>query len=493
MKPIFSRLTALLGLVAGSALAQQPGATPPVSPALPAPARVEASCDDLTPVAIEAPCHIEAVVPEEFTARAHHYVLTSRTAGVHEMVVRFIPVDPASEVRLYVSLPDRHAAGTADYLATAGEFRFYPVLPADGIRITVTASNAAPGDRYTLAFAPDECVVPESLKTAAKTAIDRGSAWLLTQRPADLDYSRQQAIESLVLMALLGGDTPSSTFVRDYITWLAADRREPSPPGSWDGRPVVYFGSNDNLYDQSIIGLAAAEAVSLGIEEARPLAVAAQQFVLAAQLTERRCASWEPVPTDDTSHGGWRYTGNATDADISVTGWCMASLLAAEVAGVSDPGVRPSLRDGTRFVRRLFGSSGFGYTVESESGDVRNSIGAMVLLLMGEEGPDLNFALEVLDTHLPAGTQTVAGENFALYYAYYATRANFLRGGRPWERWRSIAMRQLTRLQRDDGSWPAFGNEASISDRYNAAMAVMILRICLEDVPAYMQQEMRGF
>jgi hypothetical protein len=469
-----------------------PAPAPAAPAAAPAPIPVQPSLTEEAPVALDEPFDIEATVPEEFTGRSHYYVFKCRSAGVHEMVVRFSPVDATSHSRLIVWVPDAFADGRARYDVYAGEWHFYPVLTAEEHAVAVSTVNEAPGDRYSISLRPDPCPVTDAITASARLAVQRGTAFLLGAKPADLDYSRQHAIESLVLMALLGPKESLPKLDEDYIAWLAA-AGHPDEKGTWHDQPVTYFGDNDALYDQSIIALAAAEAVSTGSETARPLAAAAQQYVLAAQLTSRRCQAWGPVNRDELGYGGWRYSGNSTDADISVTGWCMVALMAGDAAGIRDPGLRDSLEDGTAFVRRCFGTTGFAYMPKAESGDVRDAIGALIMLLMGENGDELKFALQVLDHHLYAGSLALTGEAYPFYYAYYATRTDYLRAGRPWDTWRSVTMRQLVRLQKPDGSWAGFGQEENWSNRYATALAVMTLRICLNDVPAYLQHEARGF
>jgi hypothetical protein len=99
----------------------------------------------------------------------------------------------------------------------------------------------------------------------------------------------------------------------------------------------------------------------------------------------------------------------------------------------------------------------------------------------------------VLDAHLPAGTQVDDRGAYAFYYWYYGTRINYLRGGEAWDRWRTAMMLQLIRRQHRDGHWEAFDGETSPGHRYATALGAMILRICLEDVPAYLRQEVKGF
>jgi lipopolysaccharide biosynthesis glycosyltransferase len=102
-------------------------------------------------------------------------------------------------------------------------------------------------------------------------------------------------------------------------------------------------------------------------------------------------------------------------------------------------------------------------------------------------------ALTDLDAHLPAGTQVELGHNSPLYYAYYATRANYLRGTKPWETWRTSMLRQLLWRQEADGSWRSVQAEQDLESRFGTALSLMILRMCLNDVPKYLKHEAEGF
>ena len=80
-----------------------------------------------------------------------------------------------------------------------------------------------------------------------------------------------------------------------------------------------------------------------------------------------------------------------------------------------------------------------------------------------------------------------------LYYWYYATRLNYLRGGFAWEAWRTTMAAQLISIQREDGTFHTYASEGPFAEAYSTALGSMILRMCLNDVPAYLKQEVRGF
>ena len=52
----------------------------------------------------------------------------------------------------------------------------------------------------------------------------------------------------------------------------------------------------------------------------------------------------------------------------------------------------------------------------------------------------------------------------------------------------------IVKLQDADGSWSARGKETVAgTKRYATALSILILRMCLNDQPAYMTQEVKGF
>jgi hypothetical protein len=251
---------------------------------------------------------------------------------------------------------------------------------------------------------------------------------------------------------------------------------------------------NTNTYQNAVTALALGEVASKGHAAAKTPCAQLIRYLLAAQLSQRRPPAWGPVGREAPNYGGWRYAADSIDADISVSGWCMISLMAADAAGVRNADIRPALDSGISFISRCTAEGNFVYTVgETQRGDIRSSIGALLFVLYAEDSVSLENTLRYLAKHLSQGTQVDRGEDYPLYYAYYCTRVNYLLGGRAWLNWRATMIDQLARLQRPDGSFMAFGNEKDLTPRYSTALGEMILRMCLDDVPAYLKQEIKGF
>jgi len=376
-------------------------------------------------------------------------------------------------------------------------YLYYPVLDKGSYQVIFR--GAAAGMAYELRMAPVKPELTEADKNAAIDAIKKATANLLTKTPAQAreDGLYAVAVESLVMDALASDTSGANLPVveRDYLPWFAGQLMD-FPQVRFNGQPVQGFFKNSSpMYSHAIATLALAE-VAQHSKQAKTLAEKAANCLLAAQLTDHRPAAWRAVPRTNASYGGWRYHANEMDADISASGWCIIALNACAVADIQPEGTRQALKDGVAFVKHCSTKEGFGYQPGGVNGTstIRQAIGGLVFNLYGEHGRESDAAMNDLDRHLFAGTQTDDTMEYPLYYAYYATRLNYLRGQDAWEAWRMTAIRQLVKLQRADGSWPTLRTEAETGpQRYATALSILVLRMCLNEEPAYMTQEVKGF
>jgi hypothetical protein len=376
--------------------------------------------------------------------------------------------------------------------ALDSSFQFYTVLEPGHWLIGVIFDSTDPeGIGYSLTLAPHDPVLASEEAKKAREAVERACARLLEDPRTD-DSGYPVAVESLVLAALAEGRPDGdlkTRIAKDFVGWL--DGQFQDPELQWQGTPA---GSpSDRMYEAAIALIGLAEASAAGIQEAKAPAKRLTAFLLAAQRTEKRPEAWRgPVQDSEPTHGGWRYNPTTEDADLSVSGWCLVALLAAEAGEVGLPGLADGALAAVRFALRCTTADGFTYAPgDTEINDIRDSIGALVALLFDEECSAFAGTLETLDFRLPAGTQVEVGESYPFYYWYYGTRASFLRGGKAWQTWRTAMLRQLLRRQKPDGSWANLGLEPG--DRYATALGVLILRLCLDEAPAYLKREVKGF
>lgn len=432
----------------------------------------------------------------EIPRRGVYCLRTQATGGpkTSQLSLR-IQVGPDAEDEQPKRLP------TYDYKARdgiPGGYVFYPVLEAGAWLVYVTtAFLVEEGYGYTLSLEPFEPAVDDTLVAQARAAITRGETWLQSVTPEKARGSHKVGVEGLVLGALSGSRPDKDAQARlatDYVAWLEK-LTEDAEGITWHGQNVATASSR--IYEAAIATLGLAEAAEAGVPRARELCERHVRFLLAAQLSAVRSEAWSgPVRENTDHHGGWRYDPDDENADISASGWCLVALLAADAAGIKVEGMRDAVEWGTAFIRRCHETDeGFTYLPKGGgSGNNRNAIGLLLMALMGEALEEHELALFDVDHHLPAGTQVDIGDDYILYYGYYGTRLNYLRGGYPWLAWRSVMIRQLLRQQEADGHWQAREEENFHgSQRYATALAVIILRICLNDVPGYLRPEARGF
>ncbi len=429
-----------------------------------------------------------------------YFLLDLAKAGPYELLVTKKPIaaDPAEHPRISINLRTPAGGRLYSYKVVRDRLgqRFFPVLPEGKVFVRIIQLGQY-GDAYRWTLARHQPKLAEEEIAAARTAIAAGISYLKQQKPADAkrESSYHIAIESLAMMALCEGkDHKQRAQLVDecYVQWLAK-RFQADETATWNGKPVRT--PQPKIYQHAIATLALAEAAGAGNASARKLCEEGVKYLLAAQQTSKKCKAWNgPVQRTNTNYGGWRYEGKATDADLSVTGWCMIALLAADAAEVRLPGMRNAVKLGLDYVKACAVNQGFCYQRGKGGGNnIRNSIAGLLLKLCGARCVGYEYARHDVDQHLPAYSQVDDGEDYAWYYAYYATRLNYLRGGKAWETWRTAMLKQLADHRKPDGSWPCYEDEGRLGDRFGTAMGVMIARMCLNDVPKYLRAEAKGF
>lgn len=377
----------------------------------------------------------------------------------------------------------------------ADEFHFYPVL-SEGIWYAdfMLFGDSGAGETYELTVLPFSAQVGAEELTAARAAIERATQYLLKIPEERHPIERDIAAESMALAALSEGAGASARreqLERDFVAWIT-DRFGKVEGGSWRGHDV--HRASENIYAHAMAVLGLAEAAANGSDKAREFATRGAEFLIATQNTERKPACWKgPIARDARGYGGWRYSPDDDTADLSILGWCVVALTAADAAGIRVDGTRDAIPAALTYLGRVGNEQGFGYEFGGTRLNLHNSIAALLLLLYDEQAQGFSFAQQQLDTHLWSATQVDTGDGYAFYYLYYAARAQYLRGGEAWKPWRAVVLRQLLRRQEADGSWASFDAEDQVGPRWTTAIGLMMLRLCLNEAPRYLRPEVRGF
>ena len=258
---------------------------------------------------------------------------------------------------------------------------------------------------------------------------------------------------------------------------LSAERQEA------DG----YFGRKDGsrMYGHGITTLMLAEMLGMGADAQMDEAIRNQcrkgiDLILRAQRIQK----------NDANRGGWRYSPDAGDSDMSVTVWQTMALRAAKNAGFDVP--KEAIDEAVRYIKRCYQSEderrngetrpgGFGYQGRGRELST-TSEGLLALLVCGDyQSDEVRGASERL---LRDGIKQ--GERWFFYTTYYYAQGMYQRGGKFAEEGRRVVANVLLPLQSREGWWEGIGGEERGGGRvYATSMAVLSLAVKNHYLPIY--------
>lgn len=171
----------------------------------------------------------------------------------------------------------------------------------------------------------------------------------------------------------------------------------------------------------------------------------------------------------------WRYTPSSSDADTTVAGCQIVSLLAARNAGIPIP--QEAIRKGLGYITNNRHSDGsYGYTSTSGGKPTLTAIGMLCLSLANEDDTKpfaksleyLKLDLEYRDRHYP------------YYFEYYMSQALFHADEATWNHWNQQNIRYMSTIQNNSGAFP--GNQGSA---FSTAGALLSLALNYRFLPIY--------
>jgi hypothetical protein len=231
------------------------------------------------------------------------------------------------------------------------------------------------------------------------------------------------------------------------------------------------FG-NDTMYSHGIATLAITEAYAMtGDSTLRDSAEQAVRFIINAQY-------------DD---GGWRYAPaweSPGPGDMTVTGWQLAALKSAMLAGIEVP--YEVWTRASEFIDGLQGDDGARYAyVGNERGTAATTAIGLLCRMIGGWPRD--------SRPLQRGAALIASAPPRLnnvYFIYYASQVLHHLGGTRWTKWNKQMREYLVDMQVHDGhetgSWYIHEEHSSTGGRlYTTAMAIMTLEVYYRYMPLY--------
>ena len=176
--------------------------------------------------------------------------------------------------------------------------------------------------------------------------------------------------------------------------------------------------------------------------------------------------------------GGWRYSPQPTDADLSMTVMQLVALNSAGESGISVPDT--TLQRATKYVLDCQdpATGGFGYTPKSEPGLARTGAGVMSLIMCGQrDHPATRRGLLYMKSY---PEKKFSNMSRYLYTHYYCTLTMYQYGEEEFKGWYPGVSATLVSRQGPTGSW---GGE--VSPAWDTAMAILILGVPYRFLPIY--------
>jgi hypothetical protein len=345
--------------------------------------------------------------------------------------------------------------------------RGVPALAAAGTCLAYPGDGEpAKSDRDAL---PDGSAARGMMTSRTDRAIDMGLVYLSGRRHRDGSfgtnaYTGNIAVTSLGALAFMAaGHQPNrgayGQIVTDALRFVLRHEIDRTgylhnPSGTTQHGPMYGHGFG-TLFLAEVSGMVQDKALREEVHQALRRAV---KLTLESQNGE----------------GGWRYTPNSREADISVTICQIMALRAARNAGVDIP--KSKVDKCVAYVKLCQDQrqGWFRYNLQGGLGPqqafARTAAGVVALYSAGiYEGREVELGLNYLIANKPISFHP------DIHYFnghYYAVQALYTAGGKRWEEWFPGIRDELIDAQGSDGSWTD-----SICKHYGTAMACLILQI----------------
>ncbi|TWT57873.1 hypothetical protein KOR42_12400 [Thalassoglobus neptunius] len=307
---------------------------------------------------------------------------------------------------------------------------------------------------------------------------ERGLQWLVRNQSPDGSWGGSSighggvgnsGITGMCIMAFLAsGEDPNFGKYRENIRKAVRHliRGQDSKTGYLPGS--MYHHGFGMLGLAEVYGVLDDELLWAGEEDANEQRTIGEALELAVgcAATSQKNNPW----------GAWRYSPESTDADTSVSGAVLMGLLAARNAGINVP--NEVIDKGLEYFQKMTTRQGsVGYSGIGGGGS-RNLQAISGLVMAIGHRKDLDQYRGVMNQL--TSTLESFENSYPFYFRYYMAQALFQGDFEAWQKWNKITVKQLSALQRDDGSFQSGHGEA-----YGTAMSMLAMALNYRFLPIY--------
>ena len=356
-----------------------------------------------------------------------------------------------------------------------------------------TLSLTHPGLCVPRATAADSIAL-EVDDQAIATAVQAGVRYLMTQQKEDgsiHDRGHETAMTSLAIMAMASvGVQPSDPGPQGIAMRKAIDYVIDANPTSRERRQDKqgYFGRADGsrMYGHGITTLMLTEMVGMGADEKQDQRIrealdAAIELILSAQEVRKQ----------PSMQGGWRYSPDANDADLSVSVWQLMALRSAKNDEMAVP--VEAIDSAVEYLRKSYTSpidrdgkprdpvAGFSYTPGQQHPTyTMTAAGLLAMQVCGQyDSPLVAGAADWLMSHGPE-----LDERYFYYGTYYYAQGMHQRGGKYAAEAATRVSKILLKEQSANGAWASQrGEERNYGDVYATSLAILSLSVTYHYLP----------
>ena len=308
-------------------------------------------------------------------------------------------------------------------------------------------------------------------------AIAKGLDWLRTQQKEDghveWEGKNSTALTAMALMAHFSAgidfhDVTHGPWLRRAMIYVLS-RQETNG----------YFGKLDGsrMYGHGICTLMLAEALGTSGDT-----VLEEQMRSALERAVAVTVAAARVPKQLPNSGGWHYEPNATTSDLSLSGWQLMGLHAAQQVGIPVP--EEVIINAVAYGQRMTDADGrVAYDKPGGDSVALRGLG-MLCFAIGKKENDK--VVDLIAEKIERNPLTWDGAWF-FYRSYYDAVGMSRSKPERWDRYGPRLEGVLVEHQEPAGSWssPPNGNENEYGKIYMTSMAIMALTVNRHVLPAY--------